>query len=93
MGEGELDSVNALSPKQPALGTLASLPNSHPVREFSIIGNQGKRGPIEKSSDGIVPYWSSHIDRAESELIVPSGHYAMNHEKTVAEVKRVLKLH
>jgi pimeloyl-ACP methyl ester carboxylesterase len=92
LGRGKLDSVNALSPRQPTLSILASLPNQHPVREFSIIGTGGKSGPVEKSSDGIVAYWSSHIDRAESEKIVPATHHDLNHEETVAEVRRILKL-
>jgi pimeloyl-ACP methyl ester carboxylesterase len=64
LGQGKLNSIHALSPRQPSLPILASLSNHHSVREFSIIGDQGKPGPLEKSSDGIVPYWSSHIDRA-----------------------------
>ena len=92
LGQGKLDSVNALSPKQPTLRILANLPNSHQVAEHSIIGNRGKSGPIEESSDGIVPYWSSHLDRAASEKIVPTGNGAIDHSETVAEVKRILKL-
>ncbi len=92
LGRGELDSISALSPRQPSLPILAGLPNAHPVREFSIIGNEGKPGPLEDSSDGIVPYWSSHIDRAESELIVPSGHYAFYHPEAVEEITRILNL-
>ncbi len=92
LGEGKLDSVGALSPKKPSLPILASLPNSHAVAEHSIIGNRGKPGPIEQSSDGIVEYWSSHIDRAVSEKIVPYDHYAIDHEETVVEIKRILKL-
>ena len=93
LGKGKLNSIHALSPKQPTLPILASLPNNHPVREFSIIGNEGKSGPIEESSDGMVEYWSSHIDRAESETIVPAAHGpALDHDDTVVEVKRLLKL-
>lgn len=92
LGRGELDSVNALSPKQPSLPILAALPNVYPVREFSIIGNRGKDGPLEDSSDGVVPYWSSHLERAESEKIVPTDHGAIDHEESVAEIKRILQL-
>ena len=42
-------------------------------------------------SDGIVPYWSSHMDDAESELIVPSDHSAHQNPQAIAEVKRILK--
>jgi hypothetical protein len=92
LGSGKLDSVNALSPRQPTLKILSALPNGTPVVEHSIIANRGKAGPLEKSSDGIVPYWSSHIPRAASEKIVPSGHGAIDDEETLVEVKRVLKL-
>ncbi|MEM7144931.1 MAG: hypothetical protein AAF591_07325 [Verrucomicrobiota bacterium] len=92
LGRGELDSVGALSPKQPTLQILAELPNSHSVVEHSVIGDRGRGGALEESSDGIVPYWSSHLERARSERIVASGHSAVDDEGTVLEVKRVLKL-
>ena len=44
-------------------------------------------------SDGIVPYWSSHLDGAQSELVVPSSHNAHQNPQAIAEVKRILKLH
>lgn len=91
LGEGRLDSVHALSPEQPTLRILAGLPNDHPVDEHSIIGNRGRKGPLEESSDGIVPYWSSHLDRARSEKIVASGHGAVEHPDTLVEIKRILK--
>ena len=34
-------------------------------------------------SDGVVPYWSSHLDGAESELIVRSGHEVFTKPKCV----------
>ncbi|MEM7600292.1 MAG: hypothetical protein AAF357_02630, partial [Verrucomicrobiota bacterium] len=64
LGEGRLDSVGALSPRQPTLQILSDLPLGYNPRIHSIIGNRGKEGPIEESSDGIVPYWSSHLDEA-----------------------------
>jgi hypothetical protein len=36
----------------------------------SIIGDRGK-GDTPNSSDGVVPYWSSHLATAKSEKIVP----------------------
>ena len=44
-------------------------------------------------SDGVVPYWSSHMETAESELIVPSGHGAHRSPQAIAEVERILKRH
>jgi len=39
-----------------------------------------------------VPYWSSHMDGAKSELIVSSGHAAHQNPKAIEEVHRILKL-
>jgi pimeloyl-ACP methyl ester carboxylesterase len=92
LGRGRLDSVDSLSPKQPTLRILAEMPFAHPVSVHSIMGNRGRPGPIEESSDGIVPYSSSHLVDAESELVVPDGHGCYKHPQAVEELKRVLKL-
>ena len=47
---------------------------------------------LENPSDGIVPYWSSHVDGAKSERIVPSDHGAHQNPQAIAEVLRILKL-
>jgi pimeloyl-ACP methyl ester carboxylesterase len=91
LAQGKLDSVQSLSPRQPTLRLLSELPFAHPVTSHSIIGNRGKAGPVELSSDGVVPYLSSHLDHTVSELIVPSGHDAVKHSATIAEVKRILR--
>jgi hypothetical protein len=57
----------------------------------SIIGDRG-RGDTPNSSDGIVPYWSSHLEGAQSELIVPGGHGSFALPQSVAELKRILRL-
>jgi len=38
-----------------------------------------------------VPYWSSHLDGAKSELIVHSGHGAQYNPQAIQEVARILK--
>jgi pimeloyl-ACP methyl ester carboxylesterase len=80
-------SIAGLSPKNPLLLALDKLPIGAPHN--SIIGDRG-RGDTPKSSDGVVPYWSSHLDTAQSELIVPTDHGAMNHPKAVEEMRRIL---
>jgi hypothetical protein len=64
------------------------------VPYHSIIGDRGKGGNRDRtppiSTDGIVPYWSSHIDGAASELIVPSDHWSNQHPMAIAEVRRIL---
>jgi hypothetical protein len=69
--------------------------NTVPIQApyHSIIGNRGKPGPLAESSDGIVPYWSSHEDKALSEVIVPGPHGLVNYPQTLAELKRILHLH
>ena len=88
---GKLDSVDALSPRQPTLKILSALPNQYQVDTHSIIGNQGKAGPVEKSSDGVVEYWSSHLPAVHSETMVPIKHNNVNHPEVLKEIKRILK--
>ena len=80
-------SLFSLAPN-PLLSGLAALPIKVPFH--SIIGNLGvDQGP--DSSDGLVSYRSSHLEGAESEKIIPAGHYLMANPETVAEIKRILE--
>jgi hypothetical protein len=81
--------INGLSPKSPLLRSLDTIPVSAPY--YSIIGDRG-RGDSPNSSDGVVPYWSSHLAGAQSELIVPGPHGSFALPQTIAELKRVLRL-
>jgi pimeloyl-ACP methyl ester carboxylesterase len=82
-------SISGLSPANPLFKALDKLPIKAPHN--SIIGDRG-RGDTPQSSDGVVPYWSSHLDSAQSEVIVPTDHGAMKSPKTVAEIRRILLL-
>jgi len=62
------------------------------VPYHSVIGDRGL-GDTPNSSDGVVPYWSSHLKGAKSEKIVPSGHGAHENPEGIAEFRRILKLH
>lgn len=87
------NSIWGLSPKSPLLVSLNRLPISSPFH--SIIGNQGRDNiPLEKSSDGVVPYPSAHLDGAVSERIVPAQHVtACQNPESIEELKRILRLH
>ena len=85
------NSVSNLAPKSPYLQVLNKLPIQ--TTYHSIIGNRGKPGPLAESSDGVVPYWSSHEDKARSECIVPGPHGSCELPQTIAELKRILHLH
>ncbi|HEY5778450.1 MAG TPA: alpha/beta fold hydrolase, partial [Terrimicrobiaceae bacterium] len=84
---GRFSAVRTLSPKSTALVALAGRPISVPYH--SIIG-QKNRGSKERGSDGVVPYWSSHLGGARSELIVRSGHGVIGNAEAIAEVIRIL---
>lgn len=61
------------------------------VPTHSVIGDRGK-GDTPDSSDGVVPYWSSHITWG-SEKIVPADHSVQDAPETAEEVARILKEH
>jgi hypothetical protein len=83
--------VTGLAPDSPTLKTMDTVPVQVP--HHSIIGNRGRPEPLAESSDGIVGYWSSHMAKAQSEVIVPGPHGLVNYSQTIAELKRILKLH
>ena len=91
------NSVDALDPKNRFLLTINELPTAKGIPYHSIIGDRGKGGNRDRtkpvSTDGIVPYWSSHIDGARSELIVPSDHWSNRHPQAIEEVRRILMEH
>src|SRR6516225_2060055 len=84
-----LNSVWGLQPTNPALAVI----NSAPIRVtyHSIIGD-GRKGDSPNSTDGVVPYWSSHLDGAHSECIVPGPHGSCELPQTIAELDRILRL-
>ena len=87
------NSINALEPTNPLLISMNEVPIRTPFH--SIIGVAGSpKAPLEKTSDTVVPYWSSHLDAALSEKIVPYPHTAMFVKpEATDEIKRILHLH
>jgi triacylglycerol esterase/lipase EstA (alpha/beta hydrolase family) len=56
------NSIRGLEPNSPLLLSMNTVPIESPFH--SIIGNSGRWNvPLKESSDGVVPYWSSHLDR------------------------------
>jgi triacylglycerol esterase/lipase EstA (alpha/beta hydrolase family) len=85
-------SIDNMTPTNPFVQTLATIPVDPQVAAHSIIAVKGE-GPPENGNDGVVEYKSAHIDGVESELVVNSGHSAQGNPHTVAEVRRILLLH
>jgi len=84
------NSIDTLEPNDRFVQSVNKLPIAPNIPYHSIIGDRG-RGDTPNSSDGIVPYWSSHLDGAKSELIVHSGHGAQYDPEAIREVERILK--
>jgi pimeloyl-ACP methyl ester carboxylesterase len=83
------NSVDTLSPNNRFVREVNKLPIAPGITYHSIMGDRGK-GNTPNSSDGVVPYWSSHFDGAASEKIVPSGHGAHENPEGIEEVRRIL---
>jgi pimeloyl-ACP methyl ester carboxylesterase len=84
--------VDTLSPKSRFVNAINTIPMTPGVPYDTIIGDRG-RSDSPNSSDGVVPYWSSHMEGAESEHIVPSDHRAHQNPQAIAEVLHILKAH
>ena len=91
------NSIDLLDPQSPFLEKINQLPTKKGVPYHSLIGDRGKGGFLDKtspqSSDGIVAYWSSHLDGAASEYVIPSGHWSHLHPLGMSEIKRILVEH
>lgn len=86
------NSLVFLRANSPLLKSILALPMRPGVPYHSVIGDRGL-GDTPDSSDGVVPYWSSRMDGAKTEKIVPSGHGAHEHPEGIAELARILKAH
>lgn len=91
------NSVDVLDPDSHFLQVVNTLPTKAGIPFHSIIGDRGKGGNLDRtkpqSTDGIVPYWSSHLEGAESELVIPSKHWSNLHPLGMSEIKRILIEH
>ncbi len=86
------NSIDTLAPNNRFVLESNKLPRRPDVPVHSIMGDQGD-GDTPDSSDGIVPYWSSHLENQASERIVPSGHGSHQHPEGIAEARRILRIH
>lgn len=84
--------VDNMSPSNPFVKTLSSLPIVEGVTAHSIIAVKGD-GPPEEGSDGVVPYWSAHIEPVASEKVVKSPHAVQSNPHAIEEIRRILVEH
>ncbi len=85
-------SIDNMTPGNPFIQTLGSLPVAEGVASHSIIAVKGD-GSLEDASDGVVRYTSAHVSGVQSEKIVRSGHSAQGEPATIEEVRRILLEH
>jgi pimeloyl-ACP methyl ester carboxylesterase len=91
------NSIDTLAPNNRFVKAINTIPVTPGIPHHVICGDRGKGGNKDHTSpvmsDGVVPYWSSHMETAQSELVVPSHHSAHQNPKAIAEVARILKQH
>jgi len=85
------NSLDTLAPTNRFVKAINTIPITPGIPYHTIMGDRGK-GDAPNSSDGVVPYWSSHLDGATSEHIVPSGHGTHQSPQAIEEVRRILTL-
>ncbi len=88
-----LNSISNLSDQDPFVRLAADLPISKAVPYHSIIGNDTPDLSLAQSSDGVVPYKSSHLAGAQSEKVIRSWHSVQETPEAIVEVRRILHTH
>ena len=91
IAERQPSSIDLLSPESPETIALGQLKVA-PWIPFHLIIGIRHGSNVRRSSDGIVPYSSSYLEGAQSELDVQTGHTVTHSPKTEEEVRRILKL-
>jgi hypothetical protein len=88
-------SIQDLATDSPFLTALLRMqppPTPEAVRFHSIIGSLRPTG-VDKTTDGVVPYRSAHLDGVESETVVRSDHGVQKDPDAIREVRRILWEH
>jgi triacylglycerol esterase/lipase EstA (alpha/beta hydrolase family) len=89
---GSPTAVDNMTPGNPFVKTLSSLPIAPNVAVNSIIPVDGDP-PYSGKNDGVVEYDSAHIEPVESEVVVRSKHSCQANPATMEEVRRILLHH
>ncbi|MCC4597644.1 alpha/beta fold hydrolase [Xanthomonas campestris pv. phormiicola] len=82
--------IDNLRDTDPFVRAAADLPISPAVRYNSIIARRNPALPLADADDGVVPYRSAHLQGAESELVVTSGHSVQETPQAILEIRRIL---
>lgn len=82
-----------LSKKSAFMKITGNTKISPKVKYHVIMGNDTKSTDINDITDGIVPYYSAHLEGAQSEKIIHGGHSIQYSPEAVLELRRILRLH
>ena len=85
-------SIETLATDSPILTAILAMKPNPDVVTHSIIGSE-RPVPKPQTTDGVVPYRSSHLDGVASEKIVRSGHGVQRDGEAIQEVRRILHEH
>ena len=58
----------------------------------TVVGWRDPKLPLAQSSDGVVPYASAHLDGAQSEKAIVSGHSVQETPQAILELRRILRI-
>ena len=85
-------SIDTLDIDSPYLKALMAMKPNPDVKFHSIIGWLRPEG-TENTTDGVVPYRSSHFEGVQSETMVQSDHSVQNNPYAIIEVHKILLDH
>jgi triacylglycerol esterase/lipase EstA (alpha/beta hydrolase family) len=85
------NSIDNLKASDPFIEVSSALPMVPGLKYHSIIAKRKAEVPTSDSDDGLVPYWSAHLDGALSEKVIVSGHSVQETPEAVLEVRRILR--
>ncbi len=86
-------SIDNLSEHDSFIRAAIALPIYPKVKYHSIIGVENPQAPVINQSDGVVPYLSAHLEGAESEMVIRSGHSVQETSAAILELRRILYQH
>jgi hypothetical protein len=89
---GETLSLRNLSPSSRVIQALRRIPLDPSVPHHSIV-LQLKHPTAHGRGDGLVPYESSHLPSASSEVLVPGFHLEVGKQGVTDELRRILRTH
>lgn len=84
-------SIDNLDRNDPFIREAATLPMQPGLPFHSIIARRKPEVPLQQSDDGLVPYDSAHLQGAQSELVITSGHSVQETAPAVLEIRRILR--